>query len=208
MALAKFDATIPVIDMNDFYSPSRHRIFVQELRDAMQKVGFVAVVNSRVDKYVLDDAYAEAKLFYALPLDYKMRAHVPHLSGQRGYVQSEIAKGQAKKDHKEFYHMTRDYPEDILAKYHYERNIWPAGSNFKPAMQALISALDEYTVLIEQALAEGIGEHKDFFSKMTKHGSYVMRSIHYPANPPTNCVWAAAHTDIDLFTILPRATAD
>lgn len=34
-----------------------------------------------------------------------------------------------------------------------------------------------------------------------------MRALHYPANPPANAIWAGAHTDIDLLTILPRSTA-
>lgn len=33
-----------------------------------------------------------------------------------------------------------------------------------------------------------------------------MRAIYYPPNPPADRIWAAAHTDINLFTILPRAT--
>src|SRR5690606_33737116 len=78
----------------------------------------------------------------------------------------------------------------------------------KPAVQKLIRELDEYVVLIEQALAESIGERKDYFSKMTAHGDYLLRSLHYPSNPPADTVWAAAHTDIDLFTILPRATSE
>jgi len=207
-ASAKFDATIPVLDMNDYYSESRHQKFINGLSQAMQTVGFVAVINSRVDKKILDEAYEESKKFYSEPVESKMLYHDPKLNGQRGYVQGETAKGKNNKDYKEFYHIARDYPEDVIKEFNYPLNIWPNNYKFKVAMQKLISELNQYTEVIERALAESIGKEPDFFSKMTKHGSFLLRSIHYPANPPTGTLWAAEHTDIDLFTILPRATAE
>jgi len=208
IAQAKLDATIPVIDMNDYYSKSRHHIFIKDLSEAMQTVGFVAVINSKVDPEVLDNAYNAAQNFYAKPLQQKSKCQKTELNGQRGYVQSEMAKGQAKKDYKEFYHITREYPAQIRIQYHYAANIWPEDQSFTLAMQQLIQELDQYTTVIESALSESIGAEPDFLTNMTRHGDFLLRSIHYPANPPTDTVWAAAHTDIDLFTILPRATAE
>jgi len=65
IAQAKLDATIPVIDMNDYYSKARHHIFIQDLSKAMQTVGFVAVINSKVNPQILDNAYNAAQNFYA-----------------------------------------------------------------------------------------------------------------------------------------------
>jgi isopenicillin N synthase-like dioxygenase len=208
IAQAKLDATIPVIDMNDYYSKSRHHIFIKDLSKAMQTVGFVAVINSKVDPNILDAAYNAAQYFYAQPLQEKTKCQKTELNGQRGYVKSEIAKGQAKKDYKEFYHISREYPKKIQTQYHYAANVWPEDQTFKLAMLQLIKELDQYTAVIESALSESIGEKSDFLTNMTRHGDVLLRSIHYPANPPTDAVWAAAHTDIDLFTILPRATAE
>lgn len=205
---ANFAATIPVIDMNDYYSAERHQKFIDGLSQAMQTVGFVAVINSRVDKQVLDDAYAAAQKFFHQPLIKKNQWHRPEFSGQRGYVQSETAKGQNKKDHKEFYHIAREYPELVRKQYNYAPNVWPDDKDFKTSIQALLCELDEYIEIIGMALAESIGAEPEFFQKMTQQGDLLLRSIHYPANPPTDTVWAAAHTDIDLFTILTRATGD
>lgn len=205
---SKLDATIPVIDMNDYYSKERHHIFIADLSKAMQTVGFVAVINSQVSSKILDNAYNAAQNFYTQPLPEKLQYQRADLNGQRGYVQSEIAKDKNKKDFKEFYHITREYPETIRNQYSYEPNIWPADQNFRLAMQNLIRELDKYTTIIESALSESIGEAPDFLTNMTKHGDFLLRSIHYPANPPQNTLWAAEHTDIDLFTILPRATAE
>lgn len=208
-ANAKFNATIPVIDMNDYYSQEKHQTFIQDLALAMKTVGFVAVINSKIDKNILDNAYAAATEFYKQPLSDKIMCHSPQLNGQRGYVQSEIAQGQSSKDYKEFYHIAPDYPKDIREKFNYSPNIWPENNpNFKNAMQKLIYELSQYTEVIGQALAESMQQKPDFFTKLTKNGDFLLRSIYYPANPPTDTIWAAAHTDIDLFTILPRATAE
>jgi isopenicillin N synthase-like dioxygenase len=205
-SIMPFDASIPVVDMLDYSNPEKHDSFIQSFSKALQTVGFVAVVNSNVSPQILDRAYAAAREFYAKDTAFKMRAHAPELNGQRGYVPSEQAQGSAKKDHKEFYHLSRDYPAEILAEYGYPANIWPDDGEFKNSMLALVAEIDKYSTVVEAAIAECIGKAPDFFSDMTNQGGYVMRSIYYPANPPPDTVWAAQHTDIDLFTILPRAT--
>lgn len=205
---AQFDSTIPVIDMNDYYSPARHKLFIQNLSDALSTVGFVAIINSNVDVKILDAAYIGAKEFYALPYAEKLKVWDPKLNGQRGYILSETAKGKNAKDFKEFYHIAREYPQEILDQYGYAPNLWPDKTTFKQSMLQLIAELDKYSYVIEQAIAESINQPKDYFNNMTQHGGFLLRPIHYPANPPENILWAAAHTDIDLFTILPRATAE
>lgn len=207
IVFASIDPTIPVIDLHDYYSTDKHQLFIDGLRDAMQTVGFVAVVNSKVDPQILNMAYDAAQNFYSQPIAEKMLCNNPSVNGQRGYIQSETAKGQKLKDYKEFYHITREYPEATCKQYNYLPNIWPSDQKFVVAMNDLMSELDQYTIVIESALAESIGKDPQFFTQMTKHGDVLLRSIHYPANPPTNTIWSAAHTDIDLFTILPRATA-
>lgn len=203
--MANFDSTIPVVDMQDFYSSERRQVFIDDLANALKTVGFVAVINSDVDKDILDKAYLESKQYFAQPLDYKIK-HIG-MHGQRGYVQSESAKGQTVKDYKEFYHIAPEYSAQIRKRYDYLPNIWPQDPHFKDSMQKLMLALNKYQKSIEQALSLSIGEDENFFSAMTDEGTSLMRVIHYPDNPPANALWAAAHTDIDLFTILPRSTA-
>lgn len=208
IANADFNATIPVLDLNDYYSKDKRQVFIEKLSDAMQNLGFVAIINSKVDKNVLDNAYTTAQNFYARSSDYKMKCNDPSVHGQRGYVQSESAKGKNQKDFKEFYHIAREYSDTIRSKYNYLPNIWPEDEKFKVAMQELMDELDTYTEVIGRALAESIGEEPEFFNSMTREGSVLLRSLHYPASPPSNTLWAAEHTDIDLFTILPRATEE
>ena len=197
---SNFDVTIPVLSLDDYYDESRHELFVEELSNALQEVGFFAITGSDIDPEVLDGSYEAIKTFFSLPLSQKMKARDPQYSGERGYVMSEIAKGQTEKDYKEFYHIARDH-EDLWP------NIWPDFMDLENPMMDLYHELDRQAIPIARALAEAIGQDRDYFYEMIENGDCLMRPIHYPASPPSDAIWAAAHTDIDLFTILPRATA-
>ncbi len=203
-----FDATIPVVDMKEYQNPETKQKFLAELHDALQEVGFFAVINSGVDIHTLDNAYQACFDFFALPYSDKMQVNVPSSNGQRGYVPGESAKGQGRKDFKEFYHVGREFnpPESKPAAFW--QNVWPSDFDLKDPVCALFAALEQSMVPLEEAMAESIGQPKDLFTNMTIEGDILLRAIHYPSNPPKEQFWAAEHTDIDLFTILPRATAE
>ncbi len=201
---SSFDATIPVVDMNDYFNEQKRPHFIAEVSKALKEVGFFAVINTGVDSQVLDSAYEKAKSYFLLDRETKMKTFRPEMNGQRGYVPGESAKGQQVGDFKEFYHVGREtqrgsnlYP-----------NVWPSEIDLEHPLCDLFQALEAYKIPIEQAIAEAIGQPLNFFTEMTKEGDSLLRAIHYPAAPPEDQIWAAAHTDIDLFTILPRATAE
>jgi isopenicillin N synthase-like dioxygenase len=204
-----FDASIPVLDMNDYFDPEKKPLFIEQLHDALKELGFFAVVNTGVDPKVLDEAYAACYGFFALPLHDKMAVHTPSSNGQRGYVPGETAKGEARSDFKEFYHVGRALNGEQQQRLGFWKNVWPENFALQNPLSALYAALEEYKVPLEQAMAEAIGEAPDLFTSMTQEGDVLLRAIHYPANAsPKDLLWAAEHTDIDLFTILPRATAE
>jgi isopenicillin N synthase-like dioxygenase len=203
-----FSASIPVVDLRDFRSRHRRKIFLRDFEHALRTVGFIAIVNADIAPAKLDRGYAASKAFFLQDEATKLQANDPNLSGQRGYVPSERAQGQAAKDCKEFFHVSRNYPETLIQEHGYPHNVWPADAEFKQATSQLINEIDLCSGEIEQAISLCLGQNADFITNMTKHGDFLLRTLHYPANPPPDTVWAAAHTDIDLFTILPRATAE
>lgn len=205
---AVFDATIPVLDMNGYFHPDFRDGFVRELHSALKEVGFFAVVNTGVDVAILDEAYDRAKEFFSLSFDQKMAASDRNANGQRGYVPTESPKGQETWDCKEFFHVGRELNSEQQERLGYWKNVWPEEINLKKPLCKLFEALGTYMVPLQEAMAEAIGERKDLFYEMTEEGDVLLRAIHYPANPPENQLWAGEHTDIDLFTILPRATAE
>lgn len=136
-----------------------------------------------------------------------MKINDPANNGQRGYVLSESAKGEENKDFKEFLHIGRELSEAKLEEVQGYPNLWPESMDLKEPMLALFEALEQGMVPLQEAFAALVKKSADYFAKMTKEGNCLLRAIHYPAHPPKGHVWAAQHTDIDLFTILPRASS-
>jgi len=193
---AGFESTIPVVDMDDFYCSATKQAFVDQVAKACHEVGFFAVVHPNIEERVLLEAYDASKEFFSRALEEKEKIFDPSLNGQRGYVPSEIAQGHKQKDFKEFLHVGRT------------KNLWPCWMNLQSPLEKLVSCLDEHSYALQQAFALAIGESEEYLTEMTKTGECLLRSLHYPAGPVPGIVWAAEHTDIDLFTILPMATEE
>ncbi len=196
IAEAQFHSTIPVVDMRDFCDPEKKAHFVQQVSEALQKVGFFAVINPGIDQAALTKAYEASREFFRASQELKNHIYDPKNNGQRGYVPSETAQGHDNKDYKEFLHIGRG------------SNLWPKWMQLEVPMMNLISTLDTHSELLQRAFALAIGEEENYFVNTTKNGECLLRALYYPRNPASNMHWAAPHTDIDLFTILPMATED
>lgn len=206
-----FDSTIPVVDMLDFYNPSQRGIFIQGLKEAFQKYGFVAVVNANLpQEEVLDSAYKTIIEFFKQPLEKKLEIKSKVNSGERGYVNSESAKGQNSTvtDYKEFIHIGRELTPEQAQRLQYPENLWPQDFELKGSIIELYRSLEGLVTPFSEAISEAMGMPTSFLSSMTHDGDHLLRTVHYPANPPEGEYWAAEHTDINLFTLLPRATSE
>ena len=99
--------TIPVVDLSDFTGgdPKKKAAFVQELGNAYEDVGFVAVKNHGIPDDLIADLYKYVQQFFSLPSDKKRTYEIPELAGQRGYTSfgKEHAKGSDAPDLKEFF---------------------------------------------------------------------------------------------------------
>lgn len=191
-----FESTIPVVDMNDFYKAETRQLFIDQMAKAMHEVGFFAVINPNIDVKALKDAYDASKTFFTQSQDLKQEIFDPALNGQRGYVPGETAQGFQRKDFKEFLHIGKN------------NNLWPAYMDLKNPMEKLLSSLDNHSYTLQRAMALAIGQEEDYFVQMTTSGECLLRPLHYPATSDANAIWAAQHTDIDLFTILPMSTEE
>ena len=167
----QLDLRIPVVDMKDYYDEKERSAFLDTLYQAMTTVGFFAVRNSGVDATVIQRAYAQAEEFFQRDVDEKLLSFDPGCNGQRGFVPSEVAKGNTQKDKKEFYHIAR---EGSLLE-----NIWPTQPGFKEAFTLLYEELEKYTIPLQRAIVETINQrsfppvHLDFLNEMTKDGQWL-----------------------------------
>ncbi len=205
-AACAFDATIPVLHLPDFFQEESREEFLKQFEQAVTEVGFFALTGTGVDPDMLDHTYGAAADFFALPWEEKLL--LCSADGQRGFIPSESARGEVRADHKEYCHIGREFSEEELKTIRFGKNIWPDHpENFAPAMQELFRSLDDCKEAVSTAFSLVLEQDSNFVGEMVRKGDCLMRVIYYPANPPADAIWAAAHTDIDFFTILPRATA-
>ncbi|PIS02544.1 MAG: hypothetical protein COT85_04465 [Chlamydiae bacterium CG10_big_fil_rev_8_21_14_0_10_42_34] len=206
ISLSAFDSTIPVLHLPDFHNENTRDDFLKTLEKAATEVGFFALTGTGIDTDLLDNSYENIVSYFAHNFEEKMALKTA--DGQRGYVPGESAKGENIIDFKEFYHVGRELSEDDLQRLKYCKNVWPEGSDdFKVAMNNLYAAMDTCKEAVGEAFTEVLNQRPGYINEMIREGDCLMRAIHYPANPPANSIWAAAHTDINFFTILPRSTA-
>jgi isopenicillin N synthase-like dioxygenase len=209
---------IPSLDLADFTSGNaeKKKQFVQELGEAFQNIGFVAIKNHGLSDQLTKDLYAAVKKFFALPDATKQKYERPELAGQRGYIGKgkEHAKGRNTGDLKEFYHVGQELPAAERQAENYPENIWPEEvPEFKETTLTAYRALEKAGQQMLRAIALYLGLEENYFDDKVYHGNSILRQIHYfpiedPDSVPADAVRAAEHGDINLITLLMGASAD
>jgi isopenicillin N synthase-like dioxygenase len=205
-----FSATIPVIDMNDFYN-HHHHLFIKKLQNAFTKVGFVGIINTPIDQQLLIDVYHSAKIFFELDEFNKNQIFDPTNSGERGYVgtsESPVGKDLHVRDKKEFLHFGRELDYDQQKRLGYPQNIWPTQVNLKTPVMLLYESFASLIEPLSAAIEEAVYAPQNYLQKMLAEGDHLFRIVRYPKSLLIGEEGAAAHTDSNLFTLLPPATSE
>jgi isopenicillin N synthase-like dioxygenase len=180
--------------------------FAAALGRSFARYGFAVISDHGLDQARIDAAIADAKAFFALPEDVKLRYKLPGVSGQRGYTAFgvETAKGAAHFDLKEFWHVGRELPPGHPYRVRMPDNVWPSEApGFRADELWLYGALEDLGDKVLSAVARYLGLDDGFFAPTTKDGNSVLRLLHYPpaAFDGPN-VRAGAHEDINTITLL------
>lgn len=201
---------VPTLDIGRF--DSDRVAFVRELGQAYERYGFCGIGGHGIDADLLDGAYDAFKRFFALPLEIKLKYHVPGSGGARGYTpfKIETAKDSQYPDLKEFWHIGRELPPGSKYQAVMPANLWPGEvEGFKRYGYGLYEALDALGRRVLRALALYIDLPDDYFEDKVDFGNSILRPIHYPpietADVPN--VRAGAHEDINFITLLVGASA-
>src|SRR5690606_12832209 len=90
MDFNRMTAAVPVISMS---LPADR--FAKDFGASFERFGFAMITDHGIDPVLIDDAWARAKAFFALPEETKRAYHIPGGGGARGYTPfgTEIAKG-------------------------------------------------------------------------------------------------------------------
>ncbi|MCC0178330.1 isopenicillin N synthase family oxygenase [Waterburya agarophytonicola K14] len=209
---------IPSVDLSDFVShnPKRKHNFVQNIGQAYQNIGFVAVKNHGLSDDLTANLYSAVKQFFALPEATKLNYEINNLGGQRGYTArgKEHAKGRSVGDLKEFYHVGQELSPTERSLLEYPGNIFPQEvPEFATATVEAFRTLEATGMQILRAIALYLGLDEFFFDNKVNKGNSILRAIHYfpldnPQDIPDGAVRAAAHGDINLITLLMGASAE
>lgn len=207
---------VPVVNVQAYTrgSPREQKDFTQNFGRALQEFGFVIVEGHAVPSALIAECYSQVEALFALTPAQKETFILPNGKGQRGYVPfgMENAKGNDKKDLKEFWHVGREHfahPENMDK---YPKNIWPTAElpKFKTHLLDLYERLDGLASQLLSSLSEYLGLLTPALAQSSIDGNTILRALHYP---PLNAeqfasgaIRAAAHEDINLITILCEAT--
>lgn len=209
---------VPSLDLANFLdgNEGQKSRFIEELGQAYNNIGFVAIRNHYLSNDLQDKLYRSIRRFFALPDEVKQKYEDPELAGQRGYVGKgkEHAKGRSTGDLKEFYHIGQVVEGHDPIKKEYPENVWP---DEVPEMKEYgieaYKQLERTGVEMLRAIAIYLDLEPDYFDQKVKNGNSILRPIHYypienPEEVPEDAVRAAEHGDINLITLLMGASAE
>jgi isopenicillin N synthase-like dioxygenase len=195
---------LPALSMHARRADARG--FAQALGESFSRTGFAIVADHGLNAALIARAHDATQRFFALPVEMKRRYYVPGGAGQRGYVPFgvEAAKGAAKVDLKEFWHVGRELPEGHRYRADMPANLWPAEiAGFRRDVYGLYEALDRLGEDLLVSIAAFLDLPPAYFANATKDGNSVLRLLHYPPTPPQpEGVRAEAHEDINAITLL------
>lgn len=198
---------VPELKLSDFLEgpPAARQVFSERLFAALQDYGFVVLKDHAVAPGLLDSAYHMAEALFARPEAEKLC----YAQGLRGYTPFgvEHAKDSRHPDLKEFWQIGHEASPD--AEEPFPPNVWPdEPADFKPTFQALFQALDGTGRAALDALTPGLGLPAGWFEDKVRHGTSILRVLHYPpvgSDTEPGAVRSAAHEDINFLTIMVPA---
>ena len=199
---------IPSVDLGDFLNKDNRLSFIENIGKAYEDIGFVALKGHFLDKDLVDELYAQVRMFFSLPAETKAAYEIPGLAGQRGYTSfgKEHAKGRTTGDLKEFFHFGQSDPPTNGESY--PENVWvKENPAFNSIGQKTFAALEKTGLFVLRALALHLQLDEFYFDPFVKGGNSILRAIHYPPiqEEPKDAERAAAHGDINLITLLMGA---
>ncbi|MFP8967577.1 isopenicillin N synthase family dioxygenase [Pokkaliibacter sp. CJK22405] len=206
-------ASLPLIDISALLNPEADPQQVQEvvatIDAACRDVGFFYITGYGIDEALISNAFDVASAFFALSEAEKLRIDITQSPNHRGYgsIGAEQLEAGIPADWKETFDMALDLP--VTHPYvqkspaFYGPNRYPDSNDFVVAMEAYYQALFPVAMRLLEAMAQGLGEASDYFTRyFTTHVS-VLRMIHYPPRPSqTHENGAGAHTDYGCITLL------
>jgi len=215
----------PVIDLAGYRAGAPRALgeVARQLRAALEKIGFLIVVNHGVEADLLDGIVEQTRRFHALPIAEKIALGTDRGTGNgfTGYlasggysVRTSKVNDNTKPDLNAAFFVDReralDDPEILAGKLFRERNKWPASlPGFREFLLRYWDALEAFSRGLLPAFAAALDLPPEYFDRAFDDAQCVLRLSHFPAVPyQANQFGLAPHTDANFFTVLPQANVE
>ncbi len=208
---------IPLIDVSGVLAgdPGAVRRAAAQLRHAYEDVGFWFLTGHDIPQSLIDDAFAAAEQFHALPLDEKLklkanRNNVGYMALGGTTTRASALHTTRRPNQLEAFLMKPDLPDDhpdVVAGLLFRgRNQWPEGLlGFRETCLAYSAALERLALAMLPIYAVALDLPLDWFSPAFREPSFTLRLSHYPPQAPTSKdeeFGLAPHRDSTFMTLL------
>ena len=199
---------IPVLDWRRFATDPTG--FVAALGAAARGPGFFLLTGHDVPEKLRADMFAQADVFFGLPLDRKQDISIlktPHYRGWAHDGLESLDEKSGQKDRKESFNMGLDLPADdprVIAGEPFRGvNQWPDLPGFRETMLAYYDAALDLGIKLCRAIARDLDQPEDFFDCAFIDPLAALRVLHYPpATGASGEIGAGAHSDYGVITLL------
>lgn len=202
---------IPLVDIAPLVAGSEasSRAVAEAFAEACETIGFFYVVNHGVAQTIVDDAFAAAERFFALPLEQRMAIQINRWN--RGYMKMrEVTIPGYAPDVKESFDLgvdlAPDAPEVLAGKPLHGSNQWPAMAGFRAPVERYFAAALDLARHLLKGFAIALDLDPDAFIALHEPPLASMRLLHYPPNAAyaVSEHGCGPHTDYGALTILAQ----
>jgi isopenicillin N synthase-like dioxygenase len=201
---------LPIIDLSPLDGGEAGLATIAaEIGAACRDVGFFYAVNHGVPRAEMDETFAEARRFFALPFSEKQKIAIETVGGNRGYIglRREALDPGRGPDVKEAFNvgleLGPDDPELLAKKPFRALNAWPSLPGFRQKMLAYFDACVGLGLRIHRAVARDLGLDLDFFEDKFDRSMATLRLLRYPPAAGAGAdIGAGVHTDYGNITLL------
>jgi isopenicillin N synthase-like dioxygenase len=205
------ERALPIIDLGE---GSEHGDAPAQLAEkigvACRDAGFFYVVNHGVERGLMDEAFAQSRRFFALPLAEKEAMAIETVGGNRGYsgLMHEALDPARGPDRKEAFNvgfdLAPDDPELRAGKPFRSRHAWPKLQGFRETLLAYYDACAALGARIHRAFARDLGIAPGYFADKFDRPLATRRLLRYPpaSSDGADPIGAGTHTDYGNLTLL------
>jgi len=208
---AALPGDIPLIDVADYFttqSDAALNTVATQLRDACLNVGFCSIIGHQFPADLLNLAFAEARRFFALPMEVKTsllmdRPDWPVRAVGYLPVNNRKLPARDKGNLNEMFVIKRDHLATL------NNNQWPSEEQlpgFRTNIGLYAAQIESLAKRLLPVYARALELDKDFFAAAFRQPLYRLRMTHYPLIEQRQAdeYGIAPHVDTTFFTLLAQ----